>query len=305
MDPSHLRLLRELRDRGSVTAVAAALGISASAVSQQLSTLQSSVAVPLTARRGRVLTLTAAGEALASASTRVDEALTAARDAVGALLDAGDRPVRVSSFHSAALALFAPLVRELGGTPAVHLADEDVAHRDFAGLTAGYDLVIAHRLSHDAPWPVDRVVVSPLIDEPLDIALHAEHPLAARAQLDLDDLTDQEWVSVHEGFPLAGVLDHLAARAGRPFRIAHRINEFSVTAEVVRTGAAIAIMPRTTASSLAVDGLVLRPLAGIELVRHVDVLARPDALAYTSVRSVLRALQVVAARVQRDSLGYD
>lgn len=298
MDPAHLRLLRELRDRGSVTAVAGALGISASAVSQQLSTLQSSAALPLTARRGRVLTLTAAGEALAAASTRVDEALTAARDAVGALLDAGDRPVRLSSFTSAGLALFGPLVRELGGTPSVHLADEDVAHRDFPGLTADYDLVIAHRLAHDSPWPLDRVVATPLIDEPLDIALHAEHPLANRAQIDLDDLVDEDWVSVHQGFPLAGVLDHLAARAGRPFRIAHRINEFSVTAEVVRAGAAIAIMPRTTASSLAVDGLLLRPLAGIELVRHLDVLARPDALAYTSVRRVLRALQVVAARVQ-------
>ncbi|GAA1229938.1 DNA-binding transcriptional LysR family regulator [Microbacterium phyllosphaerae] len=299
MDPTHLRLLRELRDRGSVTAVAAALGISASAVSQQLATLQSSVALPLTVRRGRVLILTAAGEALAAASTRVDEALTAARDAIGALLDAGDRPVRVSSFTSAGLALFGPLVRELGGAPAVHLADEDVAHRDFPGLTADYDLVIAHRLAHDAPWPADRVVATPLIDEPLDIALHAEHPLAERAQIDLDDLVDEDWVSVHQGFPLAGVLDHLAARAGRPFRIAHRINEFSVTAEVVRAGAAIAVMPRTTASSLAVDGLVLRPLGGIELVRHLDVLARPDALAYTSVRRVLRSLQVVAARVQQ------
>ncbi|MGJ0389882.1 hypothetical protein OD997_11895 [Microbacterium sp. CGR1] len=42
-------------------------------------------------------------------------------------------------------------------------------------------------------------------------------------------------------------------------------------------------------------------LSGVDLVRHVDVLARPDALAHTAVRRVLRALQDVAARVQRDS----
>ena len=296
MDAAHLRLLRELGDRGSVAAVAAALHISPSAVSQQLAHLQARVPVPLTVRRGRVLTLTAAGEALAAAGTRVDEALTAAREAVGAFLDSDDRPVRVSAFHSAGLALFGALLRELDGIPPLHLADADVAHSDFPGLTADHDLVIAHRLAHDAPWPADRVVATPLLTEPLDIALPAAHPLAAREFLITDDLVDERWVSVHPGFPLAGVLDHLAAHLGRPLDIAHRINEFSVTAEVVRAGAAIAVLPRTTARPLAGDGLVLKPLADLALVRHVDALARPDALAYAAVRRVLRALRTVAGR---------
>ncbi|MDF2992854.1 MAG: transcriptional regulator [Microbacterium sp.] len=296
MDASHLRLLRELADRGSVAAVSAALHVSASAVSQQLASLQARVPVPLTVRRGRVLALTAAGEALAAAGTRVDEALIAARETVGAFLDSDDRPVRVSAFHSAGLALFGPLLRELDGTPPLHLADADVPHRDFPGLTADHDLVIAHRLAHDAPWPVDRVVSTPLLSEPLDIALPATHPLAGHDRLTAADLADERWVSVHPGFPLAGVLDHLAAHVGRPLDVAHRINEFSVTAEVVRAGAAVAVMPRTTTLPLAVEGLVLRPLADLPLVRHVDALARPDALAYASVRRVLRALRAVAGR---------
>lgn len=296
MDAAHLRLLRELADRGSVAAVAQALHVSPSAVSQQLAALQARVPVPLTARQGRVLALTPAGETLAAAGTRVDEALTAAREAVGAFLDADDRPVRVSAFHSAGLALFGPLVREVDGTPPLHLADADVAQRDFPGLTADHDLVVAHRLAHDAPWPSDRVVATPLLTEALDIALPATHPLAAREYLTAADVAGERWVSVHPGFPLAGVLEHLAAHVGRPLEIAHRINEFSVTAEVDRAGVAIAVMPRTTAIPLAIDGLVLRPLADLALTRHVDALARPDALAYAAVRRVLRALRTVAER---------
>lgn len=294
MDVAHLRVLRELRDRGSVAAVAAALHVSPSAISQQLATLQAHAPVPLTTRRGRVLALTPAGEALAGAGMRVDAALTAAREAVGAFLDDDDRPVRVSAFHSAGLALFGPLLRELDGTPPLHLADADVAHRDFPGLTAEHDVVIAHRLAHDTAWPAERVVTTPLLAEPLDIALPAGHPLATSAQVRAGDLVDERWVSVHAGFPLAGVLDHLAAHVGRPLHVAHRINEFSVTAEVVRAGAAVAVLPRTTATPLAVDGLVLRPLADLDLVRHVDILTRPDALAYASVRRVVRALLAVA-----------
>lgn len=302
MDAVHLRLLRDLRDRGSVAAVAAAQHVSASAVSQQLAALQAHVPVPLTTRRGRTLALTPAGEALAAAGTRVDEALIAAREAVGAFLDARDRPVRVSAFHSAALALFGPLLRELEETPPVHFSDADVAHRHFPGLTADHDIVVAHRLAHDEPWPADRVATVPLLEEPLDIALPAAHPLARRGELRSVDLADERWVSVHDGFPLAGVLDHLAAHVGRPLEVAHRINEFSVTAEVVRAGAAVAVMPRITATPLAVDGLVLRPLADLALVRHVDALARPDALAYSAVRRVLTALRTVSARAAGGSV---
>jgi DNA-binding transcriptional LysR family regulator len=74
----------------------------------------------------------------------------------------------------------------------------------------------------------------------------------------------------------------------------HRVNEFSVAAQIVRTGDAIAVMPRTTGAPLAVDGMVLRPVLGPTLVRHVDVLARPDALAQAPVRVVLAALRRVA-----------
>jgi DNA-binding transcriptional LysR family regulator len=300
MDPARLRLLRELGDRGSVAAVAVAMHVSASAVSQQLAALQAGVAVPLTVRRGRRLVLTEAGEALAAASTRVDEALAAARDAVGSFLAHDARAVRVSAFHSAGLALFGPLLVELAGEAGsaagvrVALADADVAQGDFAGLTADHDLVVAHRLPHDPPWPTARIVVVPLLVEPLDIALHAGHPLASSAGIAPDALRDERWISTHAGFPLAGVLDHLGALIGQAPRIVHRVNEFSVAAQIVRTGDAIAVMPRTTGAPLAVDGMVLRPVVGATLLRHVDVLARPDALAQAPVRAVLAALRRVA-----------
>ena len=295
MDPAQLRLLRDLGDRGSVAAVAAATHVSASAVSQRLAALQARVPVPLTVKDGRRLVLTEAGEALAVAATRVEQALAEAQDAVGLFLGHEERPVRVSAFHSAGLAFFGPLLAELGTGPRVSLADADVARGRFAGLTADYDLVVAHRLAHDPVWPSQRVVVTPLLVEPLDIALPAAHPLAASPAVRPEQLRDERWISTHEGFPLAGVLAHLGALIGQSPQIDHRINEFSVAAQVVRAGAGIAVMPRTTATALAVDGMVLRPIVGVPLARHVDVLARPDALALTPVRTVLAALRAVAA----------
>ncbi|GIE89009.1 LysR family transcriptional regulator [Actinoplanes regularis] len=294
MDPHHLRLLRELGDRGSVAAVARALHITPSAVSQQLNTLQRSARVPLTERSGRRLVLTEAGRALAVAAVEVMTALDRADRAVGAYLDDPSAPVTVSAFHSAALTWFGPLLRRLAetGGPPVRCADEDVARADFPSLAGDYDLVLAHRLEHSPPWPADRVTVLPLIYEPLYVAMAADSPLAARARLTAVDVAGEPWISVHEGFPVGGVLTAIAAAAGRPLDIVHRVNEFTVTASMVAAGAGLALLPGHT--TVPDPRLVLRPLADLPAGRHIDVLTRPETLHRAAVRTVLDALREVS-----------
>ncbi|XVV10021.1 LysR family transcriptional regulator [Actinoplanes sp. CA-131856] len=291
MDPHHLRLLRELGERGSVAAVARALRITPSAVSQQLNVLQRSSPVPLTERSGRRLVLTGAGRALASAAVEVMTALDRASRAVGDYLDAPGTPVTVAAFHSAGLTWFAPLITRF---PQVRCADEDVAEADFPALVGDYDLVLAHRLAHSPPWPADRLTVIPLIREPLYVAMSAHHPLTARERLTAADVSAWPWISVHDGFPLTGLLTAIAAAAGHPLDIRHRINEFTVAASVVAAGEALALLPGHTTPPD--PRLALRPLADLPAVRHIDVLTRPETLHRAPVRSVLDALREIAAR---------
>ncbi|WKK71335.1 LysR family transcriptional regulator substrate-binding protein [Rathayibacter oskolensis] len=171
----------------------------------------------------------------------------------------------VSAFHSAGLALFGPLLRELDGRPRVSLADADVAQDAFAGLTADHDLVIAHRLAHDPPLAARTPGRDRAVRRAPRHRAARRPPLARQAGIRPEQLRGEHWISTHEGFPLTGVLDHLGAVIGEAPRIDHRINEFSVAAHIVRAGAAVAVMPRTTAAALAVDGLVLRPVVGASL----------------------------------------
>lgn len=294
MDVRQLTILRELSERGSVTAVATALRITPSAVSQQLTALQRSARTPLTVKRGRRLALTPAGEALAAAAVDVVAALDRARQAVDDHLDSPAVPVRVAAFHSAALAWFGPLLRAVAaaGGPPLHCRDEDVAQDGFPALVADHDLVVAHRPEAGAPWPAGRVSVVPLVVEPLLVAHAADHRLAGLPELRVADVAGERWISVHEGFPIAGVLDGLAAAARRPLDVVHRINEFAVAASVVASGDAVALLPARTTRPEA--GVVLRPLADLSVHRTIDVLARPEALARRGVRTTLRALRSVA-----------
>lgn len=297
MDERQLRVLRELGELGSVTAAADALMVTPSAISQQLRLLQRSVPVPLTERDGRRLVLTPAGQALAGAAIEVETALARARHSVEEFIHQPDGQVSVAAFHSAAAAFLPYLVREQAepGAPRVVFADKDVAQDEFPALTRDYDIVLAHRLDHAAPWP-KTVSATELLREPLDVALPAGHRLAAKPRLTPADVAGEPWITVHDGFPVMATIEAISAAAGQRLDIVHRINEFAVVAEVVAAGGGIALMPRWTARPH--PEVVLRPLAGVHARRHIDALHRPERAARTAVRTVLAQLRRAAAAIR-------
>jgi DNA-binding transcriptional LysR family regulator len=296
MELGQLRALRELGDRGSIAAVAAALHVTPSSVSQQITALQRRSPAPLTFKDGRRTALTEAGRALAAAAIGVEVALERAKQAVPQFRAARSGTVSVAAFHSAGLALFVPLLRSLAGPdqPEVRLHDFDVAQDEFAPLTATHDLVIAHRLIGSPPWPAS-VRVEPLVLEPLDIVLRRDHRLAAKDSLDPADLVDENWVAVHEGFPLEQALSVITALGGSEARILHRINEFTVASAVVAASGCIALMPRFTTDLRDHPDLVLRPLAQPRLGRYIECLARPETLERANVQAVLAQITALAA----------
>ena len=64
-------------------------------------------------------------------------------------------------------------------------------------------------------------------------------------------------------------------------------------ASLVADGGAIGLLPRFTARRVLDAGVVLRPLAGVNSVRKIDILARPETLKRKSVMTVCEALQTV------------
>lgn len=301
MDPYRLRVLRELGERGSLAAVARALHVSPSAVSQQLAVLQRNVTVPLTERRGRVLALTDAGAALAAAAMDVAIALDRADRAVQDHLEDPHAPVSLAAFHSAALTYFPPLLTHLASRdgPAVFCTDADVSQADTPALIADFDLVIAQRLDHTPPWPTRRLTAIPLIHEPLLVAIPRGHPLADRDALSAVDVADQPWISVHDGYPLQPTLALIAATAGRPLTLVHRINDLTVAAALVASGSALAVLPAYTTPPHA--DVVLHELTDVRSGRSIDVLTRPETLHRASALHVLHTLRSLATATATDT----
>ena len=298
MDVRSLETLRAVRSQGGVNAAAPVLHLTPSAVSQQLAALTAEMGVPLTERVGRGLRLTPAGEALADAAVEVAVAVERARAACEVFRERPVGTVGVSAFQSAAGLLFPGLltaVAALGGIT-LECADEDVALVDFPGLTDRFDVVVAHRPDGTAPWgPGVRVV--PLLREPLDVAVAADHPLADRAGVAPEELAGERWITVREGFPVAPVLAAVAARSGAAPHVVHRINDFGVAEALVAAGHGISLVPRHTSGRH--PGVRLLPLTGVRAGRHVDLLLRPDRAERRVVQRVVAELRALADGIDR------
>lgn len=300
MELNQLQILRELGALGSVTAVAEALRVTPSAVSQQLAALQRGIETPLTRRVGRTLALTSAGEVLAAAGAEAIDAMAAARTALDDFEGAATGVVSISGFHSVGQVLFGALLRELQPlehAPTVQLTDEDVAQSEFPALTARYDLVLAHRMEHSPRWPTQGVRSLTLVREPLDVAVASAHPLAQQRSVTPDDVADEPWVTSRIGYSPDDVLRAITAVANRPVEVRHRINDYGAVSAVVAAGGVIGMLPRFTSRSIQDRDIVRLPLEGVSTHRMIDVLARPENLRRRSVRVVVDALQRVMTRL--------
>jgi DNA-binding transcriptional LysR family regulator len=298
MDVQRLRVLRELADRGSVTAVAAALRFTPSAISQQLRALSAEVGMPLTEPAGRGLRLTDAGRALVAEADAVLAAMARAETAVERLRSAPRGRVRLALFPSAARMLLAGVLHRLAAAPEVDLQcrDVDMTPADVPALTADFDVVVTHRDERAEP-PAARWHVVPLLREPLDVALPPRHRLARRRALRLDELADEAWISVDVGWPVDDVLRTLSVQTGARPRVVQRINDFTVTEELVAAGVGVALLPRYSTDDRGGRRLARRPLTGVRAARMVEAVLRTGTAERPAVRTVLDALRAEADRV--------
>ncbi|MDJ0395407.1 LysR family transcriptional regulator [Rhodococcus sp. G-MC3] len=294
MNVERLRILRELADRGTVGAVAGALSLTPSAVSQQLKLLAREAGVPLLEPDGRRLRLTDAGSALV---LRADEVLGALDRATAEMASYGESPrgrVRVALFPSGAALLLPGVLDRLreSGT-SVDARDEDVPASSVTALLADYDVVLTHRDDMAVSTSGPRIEVLALMREPIDLVLPPEHALAKQDSVELHQLADEHWISVRSGFPVDDVLVSVAAVTGVQPRVVQRINDFRVTEELVARGHGVALMPRY---AVVHPGLVRLPLAGVKAGRIYELATRPGARGLPAVAAVVDAFVAEAAK---------
>lgn len=297
MDVRHLDLLRQLSARGTLAAVAAATHRTPSAVSQQLRTAEREFGVRLVEPVSRGVRLTSAGQILADSADEVGRVLAEVQARVDASLDEPSGTVSIGTLPSAGELLLPPLLVRLRGS-SIHLDldDFDLAEDDYAARTLDADIVIAHSLAGGVPRGAEGLVARPLAREPIDVAMSAGHPLAAREVLRPVDLVGQAWIGVPQGYPFDTVLMAVENATGMPLDRWVRLRDNRLIEALVAEGAGLALLPRFTSQPRA--GVSTRPLVGVRADRSIVALVRPDRYPRRAVRLVVDHLAEIGAQLR-------
>ncbi|MCW2748901.1 MAG: LysR family transcriptional regulator [Aeromicrobium sp.] len=298
MDVKRLELLRELAERGTVGAVADAMHVTPSAVSQQLKVLEKEAGYTLIEPAGRGVSLTVAGQALAQTATEIAVAIERAEGQWREFMKRPAGKVTLTTFPTGGEMLLPGVLTRLAEMPDVELicSDEDGITTDFVDLTPDFDIVLADSPTTSSTWHERGLQVIPLISEPLDVALPEGHPLARKTSLSPKDVVGEMWIGVPNDYPFDRVLSQVVAATGEPVQIAQRIADNGIVEALVAAGHGIAILPRFTTREHG-NGLVTRPLVGIRAKREISALLRPDRFERPSVRLVVQALRAEARAV--------
>ncbi len=297
MDVHRLRLLREFADRGSVGAVADAMRLTPSAVSQQLKVLTREAGIDLLEQDGRGLRLTDAGRALVLRADDVLAAVDRATEEMAARARTIVGTVRLAMFPSAAALLLPGLLTRMGVSGVEVVAtDVDVPYGSAPDTLADHDLVLTHRDERAPSVRSPRIRSSVVMREPVDLVVPPGHRLSGQDSVTLDDLADEDWISVRGGFPVDDVLLSLATITGVQPRVVHRINDFAVIEAMVADGHGVALIPRHAVRHRKIHRL---EISGVRAARIYEVLCRPGALEKPVNVAVVTALRDLCVQVSQ------
>ncbi|MER5895821.1 LysR family transcriptional regulator [Streptomyces sp. NPDC001876] len=294
LDMRRLQILRAVVTSGSVSAAAANLGYTPSAISQQVSALEKEAATPLLERAGRGVRPTEAGRLLTGYADTISRTVAEAETALADLREGRTGHVSVRYFSSAGASLVAPaLARMRHGHPGIRvelrLSDP---HDPLPEVKEGSaDLAVVVRPQGDVPGGVRLV---PLLDDPYLVVLPVGHRLAEQPVIDLGALADEAWVGSERASDrcLDIVLTACAAAGFSPgFTV--ESGDYATALGFVAAGIGVALIPRMGLRGTDAD-VVVRRVRGPEPVRKICAAVRGTTTVPPSLGALLTALSDAA-----------
>lgn len=290
VDIDALRWFQQVADGATVTEVSDLEQTTQSGVSRALARLETEVGTPLLHRSGRVLRMTHAGAAF---KRHVDALLHELDDGLAAvhqLADPETGTVTLSFQPSLGTWLVPNLVSGFRTEhPGVRfdLRPKRDELLTAVGARAEIDLEISTLRPGDPSVHWRR-----LGQEPLRLAVPAQHPFASRARVALTEVADQPFVTIRPSSLLRALCDELCAHAGFVPLVAFECDDLPTMRGFVAAGLGVAILPATW-------GVSAHPATGeLQYLEITDRGARREVgMAWSLERRLLPAAELFRTHV--------
>src|ERR1700760_629369 len=276
LNVARLKVLKEVAYRGSLSSAAEALSYTQSAISQQIAALEAETGMALLERHPRGVSLTAAGQTLVGHAEGILARLDTAEAALSAIAGLRGGRLRMASFPTAGSTLMPVAIANFRAVyPEVELTlaegePEEIVPRLRAGEL---DLALLFEFDEDTQL-LEGMARSPLLEDPMYLALPREHRLSKKAKLRLAELSGESWVQTSSASPCARHVVRSCHAAGFEPSVTFESDDYQTVQGLVAAGVGVALIPELALSVVRED-IAIRALSPASPVRQV-IAATPE-----------------------------
>lgn len=269
MELHQLRYFVAIAETGNFTRAAERAHVAQPSLSQQISKLEAEVGHKLFHRLGRRAVLTEAGAAFLERARRILFEVENATKELGDHPSLGRR-ITVGAVQTVMPYLITPFIAQLREILPNLMVDaqEDFRANLLRGVIEGdLDLAVV-------PMPVKdhRISIEPLLTEPLLLVVGRDHPIATRAEISINDLAGETFVSLGDSSALAAQIRAFFGDQKFQPRIGFRCAQVATLKQFVSTGLGISLLPQLARLPDDKDALTYLRLTGSEPTRDLVVI---------------------------------
>lgn len=286
-----LRVTLEVAQRGSFTAAAEALGYTQSAVSRQIIATEAAVGAPLFERHARGVRPTASGEALLRHARHMLAHVEAAELEIAGLRDRLAGRLAIGAYPTAAATLVPRAIARLREEHPALTVDlwEAGSPAQLRRLRAGRIELAVMAIGEGLPdydFTGLRIEVV-RTGRGMGVVVHADHPLASRDEVHVDDLAQEAWIvgAGAESEPQFGAWPTLEAP-----RVAYEARGWQTRLGLVAAGLGVSVLPGLAADTVP-QGVKWLRVEDPALVLKRETVMVTTTEASAGARAVLQAMR--------------
>jgi DNA-binding transcriptional LysR family regulator len=280
----------DLAETESFTKAAQINGVTQSAVSQQISSLERQFKSLLVERSKKKFRLTREGQVLYDYSKEIIATYEALHCKLQEIKDIISGNIRVTTIYSIGLHDLPPFIKKfMQAFPTVNV------HVQYRRSDEVYEDVLSNVVDLGlVAYPVKeaRLEIVPLRKDPLVLICHPEHPFAKLKGVKLKALSGQKFVNFEPDIPTRKALDRVFRERGVHVDSVMEFDNIETVKRAVEIDAGISIVPQSTVrQEVAKETLVALPVGDADLFRPIAVLYKKSKVLSPAMKQFIATLK--------------
>ena len=246
MQIESLKVFCDLAEAKSFTKAAQINGVTQSAVSQQISSLETKFAAALIERSKKKFTLTKEGETLYKYSNQIVQSYDELRHKIQEIQNVVTGAIKVVTIYSIGLHELPPYLKKfLKKHPTVNVSVE------YRRATQLYEDIISGMADIGLvayPQKDPRLQVTSLAEDMLVLICHPDHPLAQKPRVKLSEIVSHKFIAFEPDIPTRRAIDKILRDRNVEVDHAMEFDNIETVKRAVEIDAGISIVPRSPVS---------------------------------------------------------